>query len=124
MTLPPQDLNRLMDLLQDPPFTIALVKGDQALNKDPNAPPPRYIGAEQDRRLIYYLLGYTTGPHEPYTGGIADHKGLKANIPKRFRMRRGFAHIFKLWRGDDGFLDRRGEYEGESSNDKFVPTLL
>lgn len=125
MTLPPQDLNRLILLLQQPKFTRALVKGDEALNNNPYAPPPRYSGPEEDRRLIYYLLGYTAGPREPYRGGYADHKGVKSNVPKNLmhaRKKRGFEPKFKFHNQDDAFPDWRGDYEFESPSVKLVPT--
>lgn len=118
MSLPPQDLNRLIDLLQEPKFSGALVRGDESLKKDPFSAPPRYAGNEDERRLIYYLLGYTSGPHEPYTGGFADHKGHDMIKPRTFNT------VYKLWRGEDGFPDRRGDYEMVNPSDKLVPTLL
>lgn len=118
MSLPPSDLNRLVYLLQEPKFTRALVNGDAALKTNPRTPPPHYSGEEEDRKLIYYLLGYTRGPHEMYSGGFAERKALKRG------MARGFNHVYKVWPGADGFPDRRGDYEVMSPNDKLVPTLL
>lgn len=101
MSLPPSDLNRLLDLLQQPQFTRALVSGDEALKKNPLAPPPNYTGKEDEQQLIYYLLGYTSGPHEPYKGGFADHKGT-ANR-KGFERPRTLNSVYKLRRGEEGF---------------------
>lgn len=113
MSLQPPDLNHLLDLLQEPKFSRALVAGDEALRRNPEAPPPRYTGKEEERKLIYYLLGYTTSPHETYAGDFG-----------KMPMQRAFNPVYKFWRGEDGFPDRRGDYEGGSPNDKLVPTVL
>lgn len=112
MSLQPPDLNHLLDLLQQPKFTRALVTGDEALRKNPEASPPRYTGKEEERKLIYYLLGYTTGPHESYARDFADHSS------------RAFNPVYKVWHGQDGFGDKRGDYEGGNPSDKSVPTVL